>query len=306
MAVNVTVFDLENFPNNSKTVTVDVSELVPLGNSGEDTWVFSANTTATASGGASIQKLYVSNTRLGWAKSSGLKSGPYDVTGSQRHLKVAIDEAIGNGVEIGLDSSALPLGGDTVAKNLQRKINNTAKTGGAKEGNLAYLNASVEYTDGRFKIVSGNTSSDYTGSDRSSVAVADGTSTTGLAAELGFDIPITSEELAGDPVKNTSLASEYDPSGSNRDLTVVNGGLISAGDCIALTDGSNTEFRGVENAVSTAVTLNSGTNNTYAAGSYVQVLRLQDPSSTPPPAYEKIDDLIKFGISSIVNQIDFS
>lgn len=303
MAVNVTVFDLENFPNNSKTVTVDMSELVPLGNSGEDVWVLSATTTATASGGSAIQKLYINNTKWGWAKSSSLNAGPYDVTGSQRHLKFAIDEAIGSAVEIALDSNALPLSGEAVAKDMQAKLNATAGSGGAKDGNLAYLNAVVQYSGNTFRIISGTASDLYTGTDRSSVDVADGATTTGLAVELGFDILITSEQLSSTQIKQTSLASGYT---SGVSLTVTNGGLISPGDCLGITDGTSTEFRGVESAIGAGVTLSSGMDNTYAAGSLVQVLTLQDSTGEPPPAYATVDDYIKFSISSIVNQIDFS
>ena len=303
MAVNVSVFDLENFPNNPKTITVDLTELVPVGNSGEDTWVFSAITTATASGSAVIQRLYISTTKFGWIKSTGLNSGPYSITGSQRHIKVSVDEDISSGVEIALDTSGLGIGGDAVAMDLQAKISALASAGGAKIGNLAYLNVIVRHVNGVFEIISGSTSSVYTGSLRSSVAVVDGTSTTGLAAELGFDMPFSSETLAAIPPTETSLASNY-TSGTAIVITTANG--VLEGDCIAITDGTNTEFRGVENGIGINVTLSSGLANTYAAGSLIQVLKVQDPTGQPSPAHTNLDDIIKFAIASIVNQIDFS
>lgn len=306
MAVNVTVFDLVNFPNNSKTVTVDLTEVVPLGNAGEDSWVFTASTTATASGGATIQKLYINNTRLGWAKSSGLKTGPYDVTSSKRHLKIAIDEDIGDAVELGLAwNDSLPLSGDDIAEDIQAKLNNAASSGGSKAGNLSYLNATCIYEDNTFQIISGTASSSYTGTNKSSVAVADGTTTTGLAEELGFNIPVTSETLASTEIKQTSLSTAYTSPGSTA-LTVANSGRIAGGDVVAITDGTNTEYRGVESAVGTSVTLSSGVANTYAAGSKVQVVKLQDSTAEPPPAFSNIDSYVKFGIATIVNQIDFS
>lgn len=303
MAVSVTVFDLDNFPSNPKTVSVDLTELVPYGNSGEDTWVFSAITTATASGGASIQRLYLSNTKFGWAKSSGLPSGSYTVSVGQKHLKVAVDEDISGAVELVLDTNALPLGGDAIALDIQTKLSATAQSGGAKAGNLSYLNAVCNYTNSVFEIISGTASSLYTGTNRSSVAVADGVSTTGLAAELGFDITFTSESLASTQVAQTSLAADYT---SGTSLTIVNSGAVSEGDCLAVTDGTNTEFRGVESAVGVAVTLSSGLANPYSTGALIQVLELQDPVGDPPPAYTNIDDYIKFSIASLVNQIDFS
>jgi hypothetical protein len=303
MAVNVSVFDLVNYPNNPKTVTVDMTELVPYGNGGEDTWVFSAITTATASGGAAIQRLYISQNKIGWVKSSGLSQGPYTVNSGQKHLQVAIDEDIAEAVEITLDENTVAIGGNSVAKDIQTKISATALTGGAKEGNLAYLNASVRFVNGAFEIISGSASDVYTGVTRSSVDVIDGTSTTGLAAELGFDITFSSEDLASTPPKQTSLASPYTTGTS---ITIVTDGLISGGDCIAITDGTNTEFRGIESGAGATVTLSSGLANTYGVGTLVQVLTVQDPAGKPVSGYETVDDIVKFSIASIVNQIDFS
>jgi len=304
MAVNVSVFDLENFPSNPKTVTVDLTELVPFGNSGEDEWVFSAVTTATASGGAAIQRLYIRRIKFGWARSSGLSQGPYDVTGSQQHLKVAIDEAIGSAVELTLDTSGTALGGDAVAKDIQDKLNAAASPGGPKAGNLSYLNATCIFENGVFKIVSGSTSEFYTGSSRSSVDVADGSTTTGLAAELSFNIVFTSESFVSDPPKQTSLAANY--TGGAAGMTMATPNLVVAGDCIAVTDGTNTEYGGVLTSVGDGVVLCSGLVNSYSSGSLVQIMRLQDPTGEPSPAHTTIDDFIKFSIASIANQIDFS
>ena len=303
MAVNVSIFDLVNYPNNPKTITVDITELVPVGNGGEDTWVFSAITSATASGGAAIQRLYISQNRFGWVKSSGLKQGPYTINGGQKHLQVAIDENIASALEITLDESVTSVGGDAVAKDIQSKISTSALTGGAKVGNLAYLNATVKFVNGFFDIISGTASDVYTGSTRSSVAIIDGVSTTGLAAELGFDISFSSESIASDPPVQTSLASSYTTGTS---ITVDTSGLISSGDCLAITDGTNTEFRGVESGSGVNVVLSSGLGNTYGTGSLVQVVKLQDPAGRPVSAYETIDDVVKFSIASLANQIDFS
>lgn len=302
MATNIPVFDLVNAPGTQKTVTVDLTEVVPTGNNGEDKWVFTVSTTATASGSASIQKLYIDNMKLGWAKSSGLKVGPYNITNTKRHLKVAIDEVIGSGVEVALTASDLPVSGEDVAKELQQKISNTAKTGGAKAGNLSYLNARVTFSNNVFSIVSGVASDTYSGTDRSSVVVADGTTTTGLAAELGFNIPLYSEVLDSTAVKETSVASTYtSPSTS----LVITSAVVSTGDAIAITDGTNLEYRGVTTGGGTTLTLASGFSNSYAAGSKVQVLRMQDASAEPPAVYNTVDDYIKYGISYIVNQIYF-
>ena len=303
MAVNVSVFDLVNFPSNPKTVTVDLTELVPAGNGGEDTWVFSAITTATASGGAAIQRLYISDTKFGWVKSSGLRQGPYSVTAGQKNLRIAIDEGIADAVEIELEVSASLISRQAVANDIQTKLNNTARTGGAKEGNLAYLNVVVRFANGYFEIISGTASDVYTGTSRSSVEVADGTTTTGLAAELGLDVTFSSETIAGDPPATTSLSVDYT---TGTGLTVTTAGIVSTGDCLAITDGTNLEFRGVESSIGATITLSSGLANTYSSGTLIQVLKLQDPAGQPAPAYPNVDDVIKQSISSIANQIDFS
>lgn len=304
MAVNVSVFDLVNYPSNPKTVTVDITELVPYGNGGEDTWVFSAITTATASGGAAIQRLYISQNKVGWAKSSGLKQGPYAVTASKKHLKVSVDEDIAAAVEITLDENVSALSGTAVAKDIQTKLSATALVGGAKAGNLAYLNAICRFVDGAFEIVSGTASDVYTGVTRSSVDIADGTTTTGLAAELGFDVLFTSENIASNPPSQTSLATTASASATS--LTVTTAGIVSGGDCVAITDGVNTEFRGIESSIGSELTLSSGINNGYGAGSLVQVLTLQDPTGKPVSAYQTLDDVVKFSLASLINQIDFS
>jgi hypothetical protein len=302
MATNVPVFDLVNFPGTQKTVTVDLQEVVPLGNSGEDVWVLTASTTATASGGSAIQKLYLNDIKIGWAKSSGLVPGPYDVTVSQRHLKVSIDEDISEAVQIALDYDTLPISGEDVARNIQSKLYLSGKPGGAKAGNLSYLNASCVYENNTFKIVSGTSSTTYTGVDRSSVAVADGTTTTGLAAELGFDIPTTSQILASSPVSQTSIISSYTSPSTTLVLTTA---IAAGGDAIGITNGTTTEYRGVQTAAGTTLTLASGFTNSYAAGSKVQILKMQDDSGQPPAPYDNIDDYLKYQIAYIANQIHF-
>jgi hypothetical protein len=67
MAVNVTVYDLENYPDNSKTVTVDQKTVVPLGYDGDEQWVLSFTTTAYSDNTArtAIQDIYVTEMKAG-------------------------------------------------------------------------------------------------------------------------------------------------------------------------------------------------------------------------------------------------
>ena len=46
MATSVTVYDLENYPDNSKSMTLDHKAVVPVGEEGDEKWVLSFTTTA--------------------------------------------------------------------------------------------------------------------------------------------------------------------------------------------------------------------------------------------------------------------
>ena len=103
MAVNVTVRDIVNYPGGTpKTVTVDVIQIVPVAGSpleGDEIWVSSATTSATASGSAAIESIFKNEMKRGWLRSSGLITGNIDIPATAK-MKVAIDEVIGNGVDI--------------------------------------------------------------------------------------------------------------------------------------------------------------------------------------------------------------
>jgi hypothetical protein len=68
MAINITVYDLINFPDNPKTITVDLKKVTPVGSLGDDKYVLSSISSATASGNASIQDSYVDYINVGWSK----------------------------------------------------------------------------------------------------------------------------------------------------------------------------------------------------------------------------------------------
>lgn len=302
MAVNVTVRDIDNYPGNSKTVTVDLNQLVALGGGGDEVWLASASTTATASGSATIQPVYINENMLGWSKSTGFNQGPYTINASQNTLKVSIDG--GTARTITLSNQDNPVTGEAVAADMQEKIQVLAVTGGLEAGNLSYKNATVEFSNGRFVIKSGAVNDSYTGTDRTSVAVTVGDSNN-VATHLGFFAPIESYTIAGRSVKETYVAFQYTVS-SGTVLAVNNGTVASTGDCIAVTDGTNTEYRYVSSAVASTITLNTAMSNSYAANSRVQVLREQDPASTPVSVFVTVDDAVRFALASITNQLDFS
>jgi hypothetical protein len=316
VAVNVTVRDIVNFPGATpKTITVDVVQVVPVGGSpeGDEIWVTSATTTATASGGGSIQSIFKNDMKRGFIRSSGLVSGLINVPVSNL-IKVAIDEDIGSGVDITLTSGNNKLLED-VAQDIEDKIRAQARVGGggAKIGDLSYLNAQVRVVGGRISIESGTVTSSFTGTGKSSVVLGAPSTGSDARALLGFDLPVASETLASRQITEDSLASSY-TSGDIIEVTSTAG--FTAGDALQILDASNNQTvlisgAGVVNGLSAAeirfVTgsgVSTGLANTYAAGALVRKLHNVDVAD-PVSALTTVDGLYRFGIDSIVNQIQF-
>jgi len=301
MATNITVYDLEHFPDNGKTVTVDLKSIVPLGYAGDSRWCLSADTSATASGSAAIQEAFVNGSVVGWSKSATKVSSPFTISTSTNQLKVACDEALSAGVTIVLEASVTPMPGDDIAADIEAKIRNTTVTGGAKAGNLAYLNARCIFRNGRFIIVSGSLASTFTGSDRSSVRVGAAASND-ASAVLGFDTPIESEEIASATLTETYVTSLVSSSTTVPVASVVG---YTAGDCIAIKDANGTiSYRHIDTVNSSDFTVNAAVS--CASDSMVQLLRLQDPELKPPSYYQDIDGPARHVIELIARQINFA
>jgi len=113
VAVNVTVRDIVNFPGGTaKTVTLDITQIVPVTGDpleGDEIWVTSATTTATASGGGSIENIFKNQMKRGYIESSGLAGNIFNIPALAK-MKVAIDENIGQGVDIQLTEANNVLG----------------------------------------------------------------------------------------------------------------------------------------------------------------------------------------------------
>lgn len=303
MVVNVTVYDLENYPGTSKTVSVDLLQVVPVGSDGDEKWVIKSSTSATSSGSSAIQSVFVNDMVVGFSKSTGVNTGPYSITGSQSNMKVSIDGSTAR--EITLATSDSNIAGSAVAADMENKLKALAVTGAAEAANLSFSNVDVSFSDGKFRIRSGSSSSSYTGSNKSSVRVTAG-DTYDVTSHLGFVGAVESEVLAGQSINETFLSFAYTVS-SGTALPVSDSSVATAGsDCIGITDGTNTEYRFVSATPAGYITLNSALSNTYAANSRVQVLRMQDPSAKPPPEFDSVDDATRFAIATIVGQIDFS
>jgi len=324
MAVNVTVYDLDNYPDNSKTVTTDQKTLVPVGYEGDEQWVMSFSTNAYSDNTArtAIQDIYVREMKTGWIKSSGFTGtgGKFTlVSGTSNQLKVKMDASAGQTggggyYVIELDAGT-NLTGDVIAADMQTKIRavpfssnwNTSDAG----YNLSYMNAMVDFIGGRFFISSGSVGKYYTGAQRSSVDVVKYSADV-CYETLGFDLSIDSQTIAGTSAKEVLLASNYTADAAS--MIIGTGTDVVDGDCMMITDGTNTDYFQVITVSGVTLTVpTNGTNgftgvsNSYAVGvSKVQLLRYQDPEQVPANYHSTVDSITRWGIMSITNQVDFS
>ncbi|KKN58619.1 hypothetical protein LCGC14_0550380 [marine sediment metagenome] len=312
MATNVSVYDLENYPDNAKTVTADQATVVPTGALGDEKWVltfttsaYSDNTNLTA-----IQDIYVQEIKTGWAKSSGFASSPYALSVSSRTLGIKIDNSSQYYIDIAIDS----YGGDSLASEMQTAIRAIPDSflWSSSDDQLSYKNAIVEYTDGKFYVISGNVGAFYTGTNRTSVVVsASGVDT--LYADIGFEIGYDSQTIAATAIKEALVSTSYTADSSP--LSIDTGTGVTVGDCLMITDGTSTDYftalsgtSGGTVVVSTTATNSfAGIMNSYTVSdSKVQILREQDPDQEPVAYHSTVDSITRWGIMSVTNQIDFS
>ena len=313
MAVNVTVRDIVNFPGGTpKTVTVDIIQIVPVAGQpleGDEIWVSSTTTAATASGGGSIESIFKNQMKRGWIRSSGLTTGNINIISGDR-IVIAIDEAIGAGIEIELTAGDNILPGD-IASDIESLIQGQATIGGGgdKIGNLSYLNAQVRFVNNKFEIESGTVSESFTGSARSAVVVGAPALGQDIRATLGFDITTDSLTLASRSIIETDLTVAYDTGDT---LTVRSTAGLSSGDAFVVTDGTNDNIATISGVVSASVLrftavsgAGDGLANIYATGALLKKLHEVDVAD-PVSAITTVDELYRFSIDSVVNQLDFS
>lgn len=303
MATSIYVRDLVNYPGTSKTVTVDLKIITPLGYGGDEQWVLSCSTTATASGSAAIQDMFMQEFIVGWCKSTGFNQGPYTVNASQNTLRVSIDGSAYRSITLANQDSAVA--GEAVASDMQRKIRDLAAVGAAEAANLSFKNAIVDFESGRFIIKSGSSGTAYTGSDKSSVRVLTGASND-VAAHLGFYANVHSEGIAGTAISETYVDFPYTASSGLSYVDVYNSAVAATGDCVGITDGTNAEYRYVSSVAAGLINVNAAFTNNYAINSRVQVLRMQDPQSNPASTIDSVDAATRYIIAGIVNQINFA
>ncbi len=313
MATNVTVYDLVNYPDNGKTVTVDQKTVVPVGYEGDEQWVLSFVTTAYSNNTARtvIQDVYVQETRTGWAKSSGLVNGPFVIASGCRTLGVKMD-ASSQFHYVQPDDGIY--GGNSLATNLEAKIRALATTSGALtalDDELAYKNAEVDFIDNKFYIISGNMAESYTGAYRSSVKVTSSGVDT-LYEIMGFNLGTDSESIAGTVIREALVSQNYTAGGEFLYVSTATG--LSVGQCLAITDNTNIDYFPILAISGTKLTVPitatngfDGISHSYTANeAKVQTMALQDSNQAPVTYRNNIDSIIRWGIMGIANQIDFS
>ena len=319
---NFTTQDLENYPGTSKTVTVVVESLVPTGYEGDEQIVlrvyapnaYSDNVARTA------QDLYITEAKSGWIKSSGFKGSVFQLNTGYNTFRVKLDTTVsgynGSGwydIELAHDNGA-NLPGIGVAEDMEDKIRALPDGSQWNVGDngymMAYRNCSVEFSNGKFKIISGSIGDSYTGTEKSAVAVTSGTVDNCLDL-LGFDLYLSSEDLASVQIKEAEILTTY--SGSASIIYTTGGTGADAGDAMAITDGTlvGTEYFIVDsvNPAGSDITILAGTEptGTYLANkSKVQLLRMNDPEFEPTSPFGNVDAIARYGIKNMVNQIDYS
>lgn len=316
MAITVNTQDLQNYPGINKTVTVDLVNIVPAGYEGDEQIVLVASTSAYSNAVArtTIPNIYITEAKAGWLKSSGLKGSQFVLSNSANTFRIKLDATVSGSTGTGYYTVALGhsgganLSGDAVAIDMENKIRAlsysmvTADVGFT----MAYRNCSVEFNNGRFKIISGSISNSYNGDDRSSVVVTSGTSNDCYAI-LGFDLPVSSETLSYTDIREALITVDFTASGTS--MMIQTGTSVAIDDAMAITDGTYTEYFIVSNVVGdSTLTIPAGSVKRYytAYKAKVQRLKVQDPENQPLSPFDSIDDLARHALKNITSQIDYS
>lgn len=300
MAITETVRDVDNYPNKTKTVVLDLQKIIPIDNEGDEVYVINSTTTAVKPGNTAISQVFIREYKAGYARSSGLKSPPYNISGSNNALRISIDGSSLRNLTL---TSGTGLSGEDVARDLESQITSLAASGQLESGNTAYLNTTVDFKNNKFLVVAGSISNTFTGVGRSSVTISSGTSNDATSS-LGFDIYTSSEALAGMQAVEASLTATYSGVG---DLQVNNTTGLAAGQAFVIMSSANKEYFVASGVGANSIGVTSGSiTNTYPTGSLVQKIYERDAELTVASPYEDIDSIVRFALRGTANQIDFS
>lgn len=319
MAINIDTQDLDNYPGNVKRVSIDQTSVVPQGYEGDEQFMLNISTSAYSDNvnRTRIQDYYVTSFKTGWCKSSGFAGTKFALDSTHNSLEVRIDSTTsgisGGYYRITLDhNNGIPIDADVVAADMETKIRAIAgNLGTADIGyRIAYLNSTVEFTGSRFWIVSGSLSAYYSGANKSAVSVR--SSVVNDCSELlGFNLSTTSEIEDSWSVKEALVLTTFSGSTASgiEQITINQSVGAVVNDCMAITDGTYTDYFQITNVVGdTTIHFNSDTvNHDYTASkTKVQLLRVQDPNTTPTLWFDNVDKIIRHGIKTMMNQIDYS
>ena len=319
MAINVDTQDLVNYPGNIKRVTADQESVVPQGYEGDEQFMSSFSTTAYSNidTRTRIQTYYITSFKAGWCKSSGFKGTTFALDATHCSLEVKID-ATTSGISDGYyritleHNNGLPINSEVVAADMETKIRALASSFGSADMGfkLAYMNAVVEFTNGRFWIVSGSLGKYYSGANKTSVRVR-ASAVNDCSSVLGFDIPSTSELMDSQSIKEALVLTTFSGSivsGAGQ-ITINQNIGATVDDCMLITDGTTTDYFQVESVVDGIIINFDGNtvHNDYIMNkAKVQLLREQDPDADPALWFNDIDKITRHGIKTIINQIDYS
>lgn len=352
MSINIDTQDLVNYPGTVKRVVADHEAIVPVGEEGDEKYVmnFATNAYSNNTNRTAINDLYITKTRMGWSKSSGFtgSNDKFAVNASSHMLYIKIDATISgtktiNG-ESGFYKIILPYttygnstAGEAISDDLEKAIRgialteqrsvykpNSLTTSGVEPSGdtlvsadngyaKAYKNASVEYSGGKFYIISGSMSELYSGYTKTAVKVAK-VPGDGLYELLGFDQQWTSEYFDDTSVSEAVVTSTVSPGTTS--ITIGSDIGISVGDPLVIIqpadDNSSTYTKDYFIAVSgttgsTVMAASSAITNSYTANrAKIQILREQDPDGVPTSWVQDIDQLVRYGVKYMTFEIDYS
>ena len=328
MALSIDTQDLINYPGNVKRVSVDYAAIVPVGEEGDEKYVQNVSTTAYSNNTdrTAISDLYVTDFKIGWAKSSGFTGagGKFALSSSARKLYVKIDDTVSGTNTVGgthgfyeielTHSSGTPIAGESVATDMETKIRaiaNSLETADAAYSK-AYKNVSVEYKNSKFWIISGSVASVYSGENRTSVKIAKVPADTAYEV-LGFNLAMTSEDMDSITVEESYLNAPC-ASGTGS-ITIGSDINVAVGDALMIKDETNTDYftaisgtTGVTVGVPTQAINNfDGITHTYVSGAAkIQILKEQDPNGCSTGWFTDIDSIVRHGIKVFTHEIDYS
>jgi len=317
MAIQVDTQDLTNYPGNVKRVTLDQEQVVPQGYEGDEQFMLSFSTTAYSDSTTNtrIQDSYVTYFRAGWCKSSGFTGTKFALDATHNAIEVKLGATV-SGVSDGFyrivleHNDGIPIESEVVAADIETKIRAVADTlNDADAGfKLAYMNASVEFKNGRFWIVSGSLSQFYSGSNRSSVKVR--SSVNSCSELLGFNLDTNSEDIDGQGIKEALVLTDYVATSSGVGQITISANIgAQVGDCMLITDRVSSDYFQIDSITGGTIIefdRSKVTGNYEQLKTKVQLLREQDPDADPTLWFNDIDKIHRHGLKTMINQIDYS